>query len=311
MTDLNQEAIQYLHELAIPPGPGIDSIRSRGYRRRRRLLVIKLTGAALAVSFLVAGILALIGDEPIWDESQLPTVPTPAAPGWETVVQTVDVHDRHTTASIGIQYYFRRADEQLKVGVLSGQIDLSAGGRTVTLDRPSGSIDASLTSDADGSTLTWNERPGVNTGTTVMLSGSSTETLLVVAEDLIFDDLPLVGATEPKARDLPSDREVLLAGTVSGIDWQISQSGLDDPILELDQIAPQITSMRVRVGNGLDAAITTVSKDGVQLSMIRMPTNATAFLAAGDGINILLPSRIVDEADYALAVAPIPAGKQA
>ncbi|MCP5033760.1 MAG: hypothetical protein GY939_18330 [Actinomycetia bacterium] len=42
-----------------------------------------------------------------------------------------------------------------------------------------------------------------------------------------------------------------------------------------------------------------------------MPTNATAFLAAGDGINILLPSRIVDEADYALAVAPIPAGKQA
>ncbi|MCP3991643.1 MAG: hypothetical protein GY724_21400, partial [Actinomycetia bacterium] len=270
MTDLNQEAIQYLHGLAIPPGPGIDSIRSRGYRRRRRLLAVKLMGAALAASALVAGILALIGDEPIsvsavdepavaqqeageplivdleaelmvldeWDESQLPTVPTPVALGWETVVRAVDVPDRYTTAGIGIQYYLRGANEQLEIMVMGGQIDLSAGGRTVTLDRPSGSIDASLTSDGEGSMLSWNERPGVNTGTGVMLSGSSTETLLIVAEDLIFDDLPLVGATEPDARDLPSDREVLLAGTVSGIDWQISQSGLDDPILGLDQIAP-------------------------------------------------------------------------
>ncbi|MGB5756588.1 MAG: hypothetical protein WBM50_06710 [Acidimicrobiales bacterium] len=343
MIDVDDLAASYVDSLVIPAGPGVGAIRARGQRRRRRFVAASALACAVSVSLVGAGVfaiwggrsqsisavgggpdgqrtdqvatldldsqLAVLGD---WDATELPLVPTPSLPGW--TVETVWVSaDRFYASGTWAMYVLRADDNELSVDISSGQVELGGPGKeAIVLDRPQGPVTAALDETGDGVTLLWNERPGANTGTAVVIRGASVERVVTAGETLVFEDLPLAGAHSPETQTLASDRVVLLQGVTGGVEWQVSRSGKQLPVLEVAGIAPTTASALSGLStNGPSVTVASISFDGRQINMLRIPNGATAELVDPEQDRIQLPTTAVAGTTYSIAVAPIPAGKQA
>ena len=125
---------------------------------------------------------------PVRDSTELPLTPTPSLSGWTIRTTAVAVVDRFNEDGGGSTLYSLTSDgSELTLDVSSGQSDIA--GDVVLLDRNGISVDAAFNRNLRGEwTLTWNERPGVNTGTTVLLSGPDRTELIDVASAIAFTD---------------------------------------------------------------------------------------------------------------------------
>ncbi|MEM9654429.1 MAG: hypothetical protein AAGA65_20215 [Actinomycetota bacterium] len=249
-----------------------------------------------------------------WNAEDIPVVPTPSLVGW--TVETIGAStDRYYSSGSWSAYSLRAGSDELILETLSGQVELSSPGKDpITLDRPQGPVPAALQGTGEDMTLLWNERPGVNTGTAVTLrGGDDLDALVAAGEAVVFNDLPLTGATTPRTQPLAPSRVLLLQGVTSGVEWQVTRLERELPVLEVDGRAPVVTGHSVSgiSTDGPEVVLSSISYDGRQLNMLRIPIGATAELHTPANDKIALPTVEVEATTYSIAVAPIPAGKQA
>lgn len=341
MIDLDDLATTYIDGLVIPAGPGVEAIRARGRQRRTRIVTAWAAAATVVACILGVGALAVLdgGSQSIsaaddtpeveptglvdmddqlsvlddWSLEELPSVWTPSVRGWTTETINMSAPNRFYNDGAQASYLLRRGSEELSVEILHGQVDLADPGRTsIVLDRPDGSRSAQVSERSDETTLLWNERPGANTGIAVIIHGATLDRVIGAASDLALEERRLVGSDAPDTQLLEVDRFILLEGVTSGATWQITRSDQALPILEVHGIAPTVTSSLEGLPTfGPDLAVTSISYDRRQINMLRIPNDAVAELVDPERNRIPLPTVAVAGTTYSIAVAPIPAGKQA
>lgn len=344
MIDVDELAAAYRQSVSVPAGPGVAMIRARGRRRQNRsraavaaaLVVALVAGGATTLvtrteqhavvtaadqeGELVPGVpvvmadseLSVLRDQVVGD---LPVVAVPRLRGWTVEVVSASA-DRIYKSGTSVNYRLRSGDGELLLTPLPGSLHLPGPGRTlVQLDRPQGVVDAAVENTAEGLWLIWNEPSSLSDGLGVVVEGSDRATLVAAAERIEFEDQPVTGAAEPEEQDLPARREVVLQGRTSGTSWQVwrtdaPEATAAEALLTVAGRAPATGGKMIgssTSGPAVDA--TTVSVDGRQITMIVVPLDATVTMIGAGHDPIELPRARLDD-DRAVAVAPIPAGKQ-
>lgn len=352
MTALDELADQHVDQLNIPAGSGVEAVVRDGRRRRRRRRRTQLSAATICVVAVGGlGINALRMDRsseeilvqvdapvatnpdepsettptsgsnsidvsvdtdslPVRDNTELALVPTPVLEGWTIVPTAVAVVDRFSSDDGAMTVYsMRSGSSELTLDVSSGQADIA--GETVAFDRDGETVDAALNRNGQGTwTLTWNERPGINTGIAVWMSGPDRTELIDTATAITFVDLPLVGAVQPNFVPTDPSLNPVFRGTTSDATWSVGQTGDGTIRIDIDGKSPAVTSSRGI--NGPEISVTTVSKDGVQITAIEVPADAQSVsIVTRDAEPIVLPISPLEGAERQLAVAPIPPQRDA
>lgn len=331
MIDLDHEVETHLRDLEVPTGVGVEAVMKAG-RRRRRLRAFGLTSGTVAIVGIAAFALGTVRpsptivdvatDEPAAQagadsESEffdaLPdripndaTAPVPVVDGWTVQRSSLDLGDRYEDQSSPASYVLKTDTATVDLTVLPGNFG-SPGGEAVDLLRPEQTVRAWIDNAGNAMTsITWNERPGNNSGTAVSVTGDDFEQVLAVAQTVVFVERALQGAESPMLVDLNDDRTVILDGQFDETQWQISDND-DEVVVEINGQSPRIGSSTGKEGP-FEVHLTSVSSEGLQVHLLELPVGATAATIL-DGE--FFPARTVDYGDNTYAVVVIPPGKDA
>lgn len=332
MIDLDHEAESHLQQLEVPLGIGLEAVMKTGSRRRRLRNIAVASGTLTIFGMLGLGFAAIGTDSTTvevavegtsgeaGDDAQrefFEALPSrvvaesvsgfvPIVDGWTVQRSSLDLTGRFDEGGSAVSYVLTGDTSTVNLSMVPGNVG-STSGSTVELSRPDRIVEAWLDDFGGGTTaLTWNERPGVNTGTAVTVKGDSFDDVVAVSQAVEFVDGPLEGAGVPVLVDLSDDRIVILEGEVGDANWHISDNG-DDVVVEINEQSPWTGYLTAKQGL-FDVELTSISSDGLQVHLLKLPAGASAAtIIAGE----FFPARSVNYNDTTYAVVIIPPGKDA
>lgn len=344
MIDLDELAEAYVDTVDVPPGEGVVVIMAAGDRRRRRRSATSAGVALCTLAVLGFGLTRIAEDSepvqldvaatttptvsnplaetvtsfadafdervaelPLRDDFEDPILMTPALEGWDVEMLSLELEALGGSGVLGASYSATRGADAVRVDVIAGNVDLGPTVETFDLDRPSGPTTAWVETKEGGvRVFHWNEISGNNFGTAVRISANNESHALEVAASIEFTNGPYVGPLVPTPVALDPDRAIIAEGIHEGVSWQIVDNS-NDVVVIIDGLSPVATTMTAWSAD-FGADLVSVSLDGLQINLVRLPLGGTADVVA-NGERIPMPS--VDHDGLTYAVAPIPAGRVA
>ncbi|MEZ5379689.1 MAG: hypothetical protein R2733_24545 [Acidimicrobiales bacterium] len=345
MNPLDTLSTAFHQQIAVPPGPGVDTIVRRGTMRRRRAKGRNLAAAGVLVAGLAGAATNLGGDAinetiaadettssgSVMDRlsidldsamSALParpaeslTIPTPTLQGWSVSVDTVAIEgsgpDRLAPTAT---FLLANGDDQVTIDVARWELPLESSTEApVTIDRHGQTVQASRTDAGTEENLVklrWQE-PGTPKNPLTVTVWAHAEIIEDVADTITFEEQPVTGATAPPLIDSRPDDVVVLAGTTDEVAWRVVHDGRGGELaVEIDGQAPLIRAEASSEPNDFPVDLISVSNNGIQINIIRLPADATASIETG-GTIVALPTFELDGSVQRIAAAPIPAAAQA